>query len=71
MIENIGTTENQTEVKNHLFEIDLVAMKAEFKLSLNAYLSDLLYSPVRSLAGKCHSIQQCTSCGGKCKICFE
>uniref|UniRef100_A0A0E0KMY2 Amidase domain-containing protein n=1 Tax=Oryza punctata TaxID=4537 RepID=A0A0E0KMY2_ORYPU len=50
VIENIGTTENQTEVKNHLFEIDLVAMKAEFKLSLNAYLSDLLYSPVRSLA---------------------
>ena len=25
-------------------------MNAEFKLSLNAYLKDLLYSPVRSLA---------------------
>jgi amidase len=28
----------------------MLLMKAEFKLSLNAYLSDLLRSPVRSLA---------------------
>uniref|UniRef100_A0A0E0KMX9 Amidase domain-containing protein n=1 Tax=Oryza punctata TaxID=4537 RepID=A0A0E0KMX9_ORYPU len=50
VIENIDIIENLTLVKDHLFEIDLVAMRAEFKLSLNAYLSDLLYSPVRSLA---------------------
>jgi hypothetical protein len=25
-------------------------MKAEFKLSINAYLADLVYSPVRTLA---------------------
>ncbi|VAH40243.1 hypothetical protein VPH35_025670 [Triticum aestivum] len=27
-----------------------IAMQAEFKISLNAYLADLVYSPVRSLA---------------------
>ncbi|EAZ29901.1 hypothetical protein OsJ_13955 [Oryza sativa Japonica Group] len=50
VIENIGTTENQTEVKNHLFEIDLVAMKAEFKLSLNAICQTCCTPQVRSLA---------------------
>jgi hypothetical protein len=28
----------------------MIAMKAEFKLSINAYLADLVYSPVRTLA---------------------
>ncbi|KAL6639236.1 hypothetical protein ACP70R_022966 [Stipagrostis hirtigluma subsp. patula] len=40
-----------------------VVMNAEFKLSLNAYLSDLEYSPVRSLAeviafNKAHPVQE-------------
>uniref|UniRef100_J3LVS8 Amidase domain-containing protein n=1 Tax=Oryza brachyantha TaxID=4533 RepID=J3LVS8_ORYBR len=51
VIENIEIVENLNETtKIHLWSIDLVLMQAEFKLSLNAYLSDLLYSPVRSLA---------------------
>jgi len=29
---------------------ETLLMNSEFKLSINAYLSDLLYSPVRSLA---------------------
>jgi len=33
-----------------LYEQETLLMAAEFKLSINAYLSDLLYSPVRSLA---------------------
>jgi amidase len=33
-----------------LYEQEILLMAAEFKLSINAYLSDLLYSPVRSLA---------------------
>jgi len=33
-----------------LYEQEILLMDAEFKLSINAYLSDLLYSPVRSLA---------------------
>jgi len=33
-----------------LYEQEGLLMAAEFKLSINAYLSDLLYSPVRSLA---------------------
>ncbi|RLM86951.1 hypothetical protein C2845_PM04G24460 [Panicum miliaceum] len=33
-----------------LYDQETLLMKAEFKLSLNAYLSDLLRSPVRSLA---------------------
>jgi amidase len=33
-----------------LSDKEMLLMKAEFKLSLNAYLSDLLRSPVRSLA---------------------
>jgi len=33
-----------------LYDQETLLMNAEFKLSLNAYLSDLLRSPVRSLA---------------------
>ncbi|TKW34723.1 hypothetical protein SEVIR_2G324500v4 [Setaria viridis] len=33
-----------------LSDKEMLLMKAEFKLSLNAYLSDLLHSPVRSLS---------------------
>ncbi|GJN07456.1 hypothetical protein PR202_ga25289 [Eleusine coracana subsp. coracana] len=42
---------------------EMIAMNAEFKISINAYLSDLLYSPVRSLAqviafNNAHPIQE-------------
>ena len=46
MIKNLDITTNFTD----LGEQEILLMAAEFKLSINAYLSDLLYSPVRSLA---------------------
>ncbi|TVU39298.1 hypothetical protein EJB05_12711, partial [Eragrostis curvula] len=46
VIEDIDIAANLTD----LYSQETVAMNAEFKISLNAYLSDLLYSPVRSLA---------------------
>jgi amidase len=63
VIENIDIAKNLTEVQNVLFSNEHIAMIAEFKLSLNAYLSDLLYSPVRSLAdviafNKAHPVEE-------------
>lgn len=49
MIENFEI-ENLAVIKNATVSGELVALAAEFKLSLNAYLSDLSFSPVRSLA---------------------
>ena len=46
MIKNLDIATNFTD----LAEQEILLMAAEFKLSINAYLSDLLYSPVRSLA---------------------
>lgn len=64
VIENIDIAKNLTEVQNVLFSNEHIAMIAELKLSLNAYLSDLLYSPVRSLAdviafNKAHPVEVC------------
>lgn len=63
VIENIDIAKNLTEVQNVLFSNEHIAMIAELKLSLNAYLSDL-YSPVRSLAdviafNKAHPVEVC------------
>uniref|UniRef100_J3LVT0 Amidase domain-containing protein n=1 Tax=Oryza brachyantha TaxID=4533 RepID=J3LVT0_ORYBR len=63
VIENIGIAKNLTEVQNVLFSNEHTAMLAEFKQSLNAYLSDLLYSPVGSLAdiiafNKAHPVEE-------------
>ncbi|KAL6639237.1 hypothetical protein ACP70R_022967 [Stipagrostis hirtigluma subsp. patula] len=54
---NIAT--NFRDLRNQ----ESIAMNAEFKLSLNAYLSDLQYSPVRSLAdviafNRAHPVQE-------------
>ncbi|KAL6639235.1 hypothetical protein ACP70R_022965 [Stipagrostis hirtigluma subsp. patula] len=46
VIKNLNITTDFTD----LYIQETTAVYAEFKLSLNAYLSDLLYSPVRSLA---------------------
>lgn len=50
MIENINITTNLSAAQDVLYSNQNIALQAEFKLSLNAYLSDLLYSPVHSLA---------------------
>ncbi|KQJ81460.1 probable amidase At4g34880 [Brachypodium distachyon] len=49
LIENLDI-ENLSVILDPLNNGQQVALAAEFKLSLNAYLSDLSYSPVRSLA---------------------
>ncbi|KAK3142920.1 hypothetical protein QOZ80_4BG0354190 [Eleusine coracana subsp. coracana] len=49
VIENLEI-ENLVVIQNATISGEVVALAAEFKLSLNAYLSDLTYSPVRSLA---------------------
>ncbi|KAJ1270210.1 hypothetical protein BS78_06G036400 [Paspalum vaginatum] len=49
LIENIDIT-NLSVILDVLSNGEQIALPAEFKLSLNAYLSDLAYSPVRSLA---------------------
>uniref|UniRef100_A0A0A9AWT4 Amidase domain-containing protein n=1 Tax=Arundo donax TaxID=35708 RepID=A0A0A9AWT4_ARUDO len=46
VIKDLDITTNWTDLNIQ----ETTAMSAEFKISLNAYLSDLLYSPVRSLA---------------------
>ncbi|XP_062190261.1 probable amidase At4g34880 [Phragmites australis] len=48
-----GATLIDLDIATNLTDLgiqEMIAMYAEFKLSINAYLSDLLYSPVRSLA---------------------
>ncbi|TVU07378.1 hypothetical protein EJB05_47430, partial [Eragrostis curvula] len=49
VIENLEI-ENLSVIQNATISGELAALAAEFKLGLNAYLSDLSYSPVRSLA---------------------
>lgn len=49
LIQNIDIA-NLSVIVDVLNNGEQIALPAEFKLSLNAYLSDLLYSPVRSLA---------------------
>ncbi|KAF0892415.1 hypothetical protein E2562_015477 [Oryza meyeriana var. granulata] len=50
MIQNIDIATNLSAVLDDLYTNENIAMHAEFKLSLNDYLSDLLYTPVHSLA---------------------
>ncbi|TVU07377.1 hypothetical protein EJB05_47429, partial [Eragrostis curvula] len=49
VIENLEI-ENLAVIQNATITGELAALAAEFKLGLNAYLSGLSYSPVRSLA---------------------
>uniref|UniRef100_A0A0D9W2G7 Amidase domain-containing protein n=1 Tax=Leersia perrieri TaxID=77586 RepID=A0A0D9W2G7_9ORYZ len=49
VIENIDLATNFSAFQDDLNSNEKIAMQAEFKLSVNAYLSDLLHSPVRSL----------------------
>ena len=46
MIKDLDLAVNWTDLVDQMG----LLISAEFKLSLNAYLKDLLYSPVRSLA---------------------
>jgi amidase len=50
VIENLDVATDLTALLADIGSNEGIAMLAEFKLSLNAYLADLLYSPVRSLA---------------------
>ena len=50
VIENLDVAANFTALLVDIASNEGIAMQAEFKLSLNAYLADLLYSPVHSLA---------------------
>uniref|UniRef100_A0A8R7TBU4 Amidase domain-containing protein n=2 Tax=Triticum urartu TaxID=4572 RepID=A0A8R7TBU4_TRIUA len=49
LIENLDI-DNLDTLMDNLNNGEQIALPAEFKLSLNSYLSDLSYSPVRSLA---------------------
>jgi amidase len=49
VIENLDI-ENLGIILDTINNGEQLALAAEFKLSLNSYLSDLSYSPVRSLA---------------------
>ena len=49
MIENLDI-QNLSVILDSLNNGEQIALAAEFKLSLNSYLSDLSNSPVRSLA---------------------
>jgi amidase len=62
VIENLDVAANLTAMSAEIAFNEGIAMQAEFKLSLNAYLADLLSSPVRSLAdviafNKAHPVQ--------------
>ena len=46
MVKDLDIATNFTDLDDQ----ETLLMNSEFKLSINAYLSDLLYSPVRSLA---------------------
>jgi amidase len=49
VIENLDI-ENLSIILDTINNGEQFALAAEFKLSLNSYLSDLSYSPIRSLA---------------------
>jgi amidase len=50
VIENLNVATNLTALLADIGSNEGIAVLAEFKLGLNAYLADLLSSPVRSLA---------------------
>ncbi len=65
MIENLDIA-NLTVIQDVLNNGQQIVLPAEFKSSLNTYLSDLSYSPVRSLAeiiafNDAHPIEVCSS----------
>ena len=49
-MENLDVATNLTALLVDIGSNEWAAMQAEFKLSINAYLKDLLHSPVHSLA---------------------
>ncbi|XP_048554358.1 probable amidase At4g34880 [Triticum urartu] len=50
VIEKLDVAANLTALLVEIYSKEGIAMQAEFKLSINAYLADLVYSPVHSLA---------------------
>ena len=50
VIENLVIAANLTALLADIASNEGIAMQAEFKLSINAYLADLVSSPVHSLA---------------------
>ncbi|KAM3333899.1 hypothetical protein ACQJBY_028767 [Aegilops geniculata] len=50
VIEKLDVAANLTALFVEIYSKEGIAMQAEFKLSINAYLADLVYSPVHSLA---------------------
>lgn len=65
MIENLDIA-NLAVIQDVLNNGEQIVLAAEFKSSLNTYLSDLSYSPVRSLAeiiafNDAHPIEVCSS----------
>ncbi|KAI4968775.1 hypothetical protein ZWY2020_046105 [Hordeum vulgare] len=50
VVDNLHVAANPTALLDDISSNEGIAMQAEFKLSINAYLADLVYSPVRSLA---------------------
>ncbi|XP_037475231.1 probable amidase At4g34880 isoform X1 [Triticum dicoccoides] len=50
VVDNLRVTANPTALLDDISSNEGIAVVAEFKLSINAYLADLVYSPVHSLA---------------------
>ena len=50
MIEKLDVAANLSALLDEIGSNEAIAMQAEFKLSINAYLADLVHSPVHSLA---------------------
>ena len=50
MVEKLDVAANLRALLDEIGSNEAIAMQAEFKLSINAYLADLVYSPVHSLA---------------------
>lgn len=50
VVEKLDVAANLTALLVEIGSNEGIAMEAEFKLSINAYLADLVYSPVHSLA---------------------
>lgn len=50
VIQKLDVAANLTALLVEIYSKEGIAMQAEFKLSINAYLADLVYSPVHSLA---------------------
>ena len=50
VVDNLRVAANPTALLDDISSNEGIAMQAEFKLSINAYLADLVCSPAHSLA---------------------